>query len=101
MSFVWGAAVQGPATTERGGSWDSGGGMKTAPIFSDYIWDRVRLEGSDLSIFESEYSISDTVFVSEYLNRIFMILISNRMVTWLTLFLFESETDKNIKTNMI
>jgi len=48
-------------------------------IFSDRIRDRIHLECSDLSVSESGYSISDTV--SEYSNRIFMMSISNRILS--------------------
>jgi len=34
-----------------------------------------------MSVFESEYSTSDTVLVSEYLNRIFIMSTSNRILS--------------------
>ena len=52
--------------------------MKTVRIFSDRIRDRIHL---DLSVFESEYSISDSVSVFEYLNPIFMLSISNLILS--------------------
>jgi len=55
--------------------------MKTVRIFSDRIRDRIRLEDSDLSVSESEYSTSDTVSVSEYLNRIFVMSTSNHILS--------------------
>ena len=51
--------------------------MKTIRIFSDRIRDRIRLMSLDLSVSKSEYPTSDIVSVSEYLNRIFIISISN------------------------
>ena len=59
--------------------------------------------GSNLSISESEYSTSDTVSVSKYLNRMFMMSTSNLSYsTWLTLSVFESESDQKCKkTNII
>ena len=56
-------------------------GSEAVRIFSDCIRDRIRLEGSDLSVSESGYSISDTISVSEYSNRIFIISISNRILS--------------------
>ena len=51
--------------------------MKTVQIFFDRFLDRIRLER-----FRSiEYSISDTVSVSEYLNRIFMMSTSNPILS--------------------
>ena len=52
-------------------------GMKTVRIFSDRIQDRIRFKGFRSAVSKSEYSISDTISVSEYLNCIFMMLISN------------------------
>jgi hypothetical protein len=49
--------------------------MKTVQIFFNRIRDQIRLEWFTVS--ESEYSTSDTVSISEYLNCIFMMSISN------------------------
>jgi len=38
------------------------------------------LEDSAMFVSESKYSISDTISVSEYLNRIFMMSTSNRIL---------------------
>jgi hypothetical protein len=56
-------------------------GMKMVRIFSDRIRDRIRLKGFNPSVSESRYLTSDTVFVSEYLNHIFMMSISNRILS--------------------
>jgi hypothetical protein len=56
-------------------------GMKTVRIFSDCIRDRIRLEGFNPSVSESGYLTSDTVSVSEYLNHVFMMSISNRILS--------------------
>jgi hypothetical protein len=45
------------------------------------IRDRIRLEGSDLSVFKSEYLTFDTVSISKYLNYIFIISISNHILS--------------------
>jgi len=63
-------------------------GMKTVRMFSDRIRDRIRLKGFDPFVSESKYLTSDIVSVSEYLNRIFMMSISNRIPS---LSVFESE----------
>jgi len=42
---------------------------------------RIRLEEFNLSVSESKYSICDTVSVSEYSNHIFMMSISNRILS--------------------
>jgi hypothetical protein len=51
--------------------------MKTIRIFFNRIRDQIHLE----SISGSEYSTSDTVSISEYSNRVFMISISNRILS--------------------
>jgi len=51
--------------------------VKTVRIFFDHIWDQIYLEGLNLSLSESGYSTS----VSEYSNHIFIILISNYILS--------------------
>ena len=56
-------------------------GMKTVRIFSDRIRNRIRLEGLRSVRIKSGYPTSDTVSVSEYSNRIFIMSISNRILS--------------------
>jgi len=49
-------------------------------IFRSYLRPN-SFRGSDLSVSESEYSISDTVFVSEYLYCIFIMSTSNHILS--------------------
>ena len=56
-------------------------GMKMVRIFSDRIRDRIRLERLRSVRIESECLISDIVSVSEYLNHIFMMSTSNRILS--------------------
>ena len=56
-----------------------------------------------MPVFESEYSTSDTVSVSEYLNRIFMMSISNSILSDMVVIIRIriQIQQKNIKTNII
>jgi len=57
-------------------------GMKTVRIFSDRIRDRIRLKRfRSIRIRVRMFNIRDTVSVSEYLNRIFMMSTSNHILS--------------------
>jgi hypothetical protein len=57
--------------------------------------------GLDLSVSEFKYSISDTVSISEYSNRIFMMSISNHILFGVvTLSVFESRQKYKNKYNI-
>lgn len=55
-----------------------------------------------MSVFESGYSTSDTLSVSGYSNCMFMISMSNRILSdMLTLFIFEYESKKKYENKVI
>jgi hypothetical protein len=58
--------------------------------------------GLNLFISENGYSTSDTVSISEYLNRIFMMLISNRILSGMVdTIRIQIRIQKKMKTNVI